>query len=140
MFKIESDKEKELILAQWQTCVEMADSISGRRDTMNNLFITLNSALITAISSFWDVRSISVSFIGIIVSIFWFLFINNFKRLNEAKFKIVNDMELKLLEQPFTKEFQILKVNGYKEGTKLEKMLPTSFGIFYIAIIVIITI
>ena len=140
MFKIESDKEKELILAQWQTCIEMADSISGRRDTMNNLFITLNSALITAISSFWDVRSISVSFIGIIVSIFWFLFINNFKRLNEAKFKIVNDMELKLLEQPFTKEFQILKVNGYKEGTKLEKMLPTSFGIFYIAIIVIITI
>ena len=27
----------ESLLAQWQTCVEMANSVSSRRDTMNNL-------------------------------------------------------------------------------------------------------
>ena len=32
---------EDLILAQWQTCVEMANSVSQRRDTMNNVFITL---------------------------------------------------------------------------------------------------
>ena len=32
----------EITLTQWKTCVEMADSISKRRDTLNNTFTTLN--------------------------------------------------------------------------------------------------
>ena len=39
----------DVVLAQWQTCVEMANSISQRRDAMNNLFVTLNLAIIAAI-------------------------------------------------------------------------------------------
>ena len=89
MLKIESDTEKELILAQWQICVEMADSISGRRDTMNNLFFTLNVGLITAIFSISDERFSMLSFIGIVVSISWFLFINNFKCLNRQNLKLL---------------------------------------------------
>ena len=35
-------EDKELLLNQWQTCVDMANSVSQRRDNMNNIFITLN--------------------------------------------------------------------------------------------------
>ena len=42
------------ILAQWQTCVDMANATSQRRDSMNNLFATLNIALIAATSIVWD--------------------------------------------------------------------------------------
>lgn len=28
----------EIKLAQWQTCVEMANAVSARRDNLNNLF------------------------------------------------------------------------------------------------------
>ena len=38
--------DREIILAQWQTCVEMANSVSQRGDTMNNIFIKLNLALV----------------------------------------------------------------------------------------------
>lgn len=31
-----TDEKMELILSQWQTCVEMANSVSQRRDSMNN--------------------------------------------------------------------------------------------------------
>lgn len=48
---------KELLLAQWQTCVEMADSISQRRDKMNNIFVTLNLAIVAAVSIVWDIKS-----------------------------------------------------------------------------------
>ena len=41
--------KSELILAQWQTCVEMANSVSQRRDSMNNIFITLNLAILATI-------------------------------------------------------------------------------------------
>lgn len=33
--KKESGTDEAVILAQWQTCVEMANSVSQRRDTMN---------------------------------------------------------------------------------------------------------
>ena len=34
-----NDCKDELLLAQWQTCVEMANSISQRRDTMNQQWL-----------------------------------------------------------------------------------------------------
>lgn len=37
----QEDKDQD-VLAIWQTCVEMANGVSQRRDTMNNLFVTLN--------------------------------------------------------------------------------------------------
>ena len=48
-------RNEDLILAQWQTYVEMANSVSQRRDAMNNVFITLNLALLTAVSLAWDI-------------------------------------------------------------------------------------
>ena len=63
------DEKTEIILAQWQTCVEMANSISQRRDTMNNIFITLNLAILASISIMWEVKSIFVLIAGIIISL-----------------------------------------------------------------------
>ena len=37
-----TDDKTEIILAQWQTCVEMANSVSQRRDTMNNILCLEN--------------------------------------------------------------------------------------------------
>lgn len=34
------EEQQETLLAQWQTCVEMANAVSERRDNMNNLFVT----------------------------------------------------------------------------------------------------
>lgn len=44
-------EDKEALLSQWQTCVEMANSVSQRRDSMNNLFSpTSKRAIIVAIA------------------------------------------------------------------------------------------
>ena len=68
--------EKEIVLAQWQTCVDMANSVSQRRDTANNLFVTLNIALITAISYMWEIKSIVLTISGIVTCFVWIIFIN----------------------------------------------------------------
>jgi|GEM_PF-6476309 len=49
-------EDKDALLSQWQTCVEMANSVSQRRDSMNNLFVTLNIALLAANSFLWDMK------------------------------------------------------------------------------------
>ncbi len=129
------------ILAQWQTCVEMANSISQRRDSMNNLFVTLNIAIIAATSIMWDIKSIVISVGGIAVCLVWLMFIKNFKMLNEVKFKIILELETRLAEQPFAAEWENLKSKkNYRDGTRLENILPTAFLIIYIVSIIIIII
>lgn len=137
-----TDEKTEIILAQWQTCVEMANSVSQRRDTINNIFVTLNLAIIAAVSITWDVKSLFILAAGIVVCIIWLLFIRNYKLLNTEKFNVINDIEKKLPVKPFNDEWKKLKNNKkYKDSTKLEKTLPIMFIVLYvIAIGAIITI
>jgi len=100
-----NEPKDELLLAQWQTCVEMANSISQRRDTMNNIFITLNLAIMATVSVMWDIKSILILAVGVVVCKLWILFIRNYKLLNAAKFEVINDIEKKLPCQPFNDEW-----------------------------------
>lgn len=136
----QQDEKTEIILAQWQTCVEMADSISHRRDAMNNLFITLNLAISTAISIVWDIKSIIILLVGIIFCIVWLSLIQNFKNLNKEKFSVINELEQKLPEKPFLNEWEKLKANkSYTDGTKIEYLLPIIFiSVYVVAIIAIL--
>ena len=135
----EQKNKSELSLAQWQTCVEMANSISQRRDTTNNLFVTLNIALITAISFIWDLKTIFLSIIGVIFCIIWILLINNFKQLNKEKFAVISDIERDFAHKPFYDEWELLKCNEkYRDSTKIERALPIVFILVYIIIFFII--
>lgn len=136
----ESDEKIELILSQWQTCVEMANSVSQRRDAMNNIFITLNLAIVTAVSVTWDLKTLLILAAGIATCIIWLLFIRNYKALNAEKFKVINTIEQKLPVKPFNEEWEGLTANKkYMDGTKLEKALPYAFiGIYAVAIILIL--
>lgn len=136
------DDKTEAILAQWQTCVEMANFVSQRRDTMNNIFVTLNLAIIATVSITWDIKSLFILAAGIVVCIIWLLFIRNYKLLNTEKFNVINEIENKLPVKPFNDEWKKLKSNKkYKDGTKLENTLPLMFIVLYvIAIITIVTI
>lgn len=132
------DCDNNLLLEQWQTCVQMANSVSERRDTMNNLFVSLNVAVITAISIIWDKKTIILVILGIVICISWLLFIRNFRELNKAKFSIITNIEKDLPILAFFEEWEILKRNKkYIEGTFLEKLLPYLFIITYFITILI---
>ncbi|MBM7021924.1 hypothetical protein [Treponema sp. Marseille-Q4523] len=131
----------ELLLAQWQTCVEMANSISQRRDTMNNIFVTLNLAIMAAVSIVWNIKSILILVAGIVVCVLWILFIRNYKQLNAVKFEIINKIEKGLPYQAFNEEWEKLKSSKkYMDSTKLEKFLPIMFIILYFVTAIIILI
>lgn len=136
------DDKIEIVLAQWQTCVEMANSVSQRRDTMNNIFVTLNLAIVAAISINWDMKSLFILVAGIVVCVIWLLFIRNYKLLNTEKFNVINEIKKKLPVKPFNDEWKKLQRNKqYKDSTRLEKTLPIMFIVLYvIAIITIVNI
>lgn len=132
-------EDKELLLNQWQTCVDMANSVSQRRDNMNNIFITLNLAIMAAVSITWDIKSLFILIAGITICILWMLNIRNYKLLNTAKFNVINSIEEKLPSAPFKDEWQFLKNSKkYMDSTTLERILPITFIILYIATIIAI--
>lgn len=132
-------KDKELLLNQWQTCVDMANSVSQRRDNMNNIFITLNLAIMAAVSITWDIKSLFILIAGITICILWMLNIRNYKLLNTAKFSVINSIEEKLPSAPFKDEWQFLKNSKkYMDSTTLERILPITFIILYIATVIAI--
>lgn len=134
----QEDKDQD-VLAIWQTCVEMANGVSQRRDTMNNLFVTLNIAVIAAVSWMWDVKTVFLCVAGLVICVVWLLYINNFKRLNAAKFRVIYDLEERLGVTPFKDERDILKkTKRYLEGTKLERILPIAFALGYAVVFVIL--
>ena len=137
--KQKSAEDKDALLGQWQTCVEMANAVSQRRDAMNNLFVTLNLAIIAAVSLIWNTKTVALLVSGIIVCAVWIFFIRNFRELNKAKFEVINKLEQCLPVSAFSDEWQSLKKSRkYIEGTKLEKLLPFTFCILYIGIFILI--
>ena len=135
----DTDEKIELILSQWQTCVEMANSVSQRRDAMNNIFITLNLAIVTAVSVTWDLKTLLILVAGISTCVIWLLFIRNYKVLNTEKFKVINGIEDKLPVKPFNEEWKGLTANKkYMDGTNLEKALPYAFIVIYAVAMVLI--
>lgn len=96
--------KSEIILAQWRTCVEMANSVSQRRDSMNNIFITLNLAIIATLSISWNIKSIVLLVSGIAFCSVWLSFINNYKLLNCEKFEVIDSLESQLPAHPFREE------------------------------------
>ncbi len=134
---MKKENKEEMILAQWQTCVEMANSVSQRRDSMNNIFITLNLGLITAVSITFTIKSILILFVGILLCILWRMFIRNYKLLNSAKFEVINRLELQLPTRPFNDEWELLqKSKKCKDTTLLENAIPIIFIVLYICIII----
>ena len=128
-----------ITLAQWQTCVEMANSISIRRDSMNNLFVSLNLAILAAVSFIWGTKTIVLLISGIFICIVWFLSVRYYRMVNNAKYEVILDIEKVLPFQPFDKEWCICtNKKRFIEGTKLEVTLPILFCITYFVIIIIL--
>ena len=82
----------------YKLAVEMADRVSARRSTANTFFISLQSALIAVLAfvnvgdrAHWVVIGVCVA--GMVVASAWFLQLLNYRRLNRAKFAVIEDME-----------------------------------------------
>jgi len=137
--KKHSKNTEEHLLRQYELFVSSSENISSKRMTSNNFYLGANTALF-AIAGYLSILSkpsgaVILSFIGIFLSISWLSNISSYKRLNQAKFKVIHELEEHLPARPFTKEDEYL--NSYYTLTKLERYIPYLFIALYIIIILI---
>lgn len=132
-----NDNGDYFILEQWKVCVESANIISQRRDSMNNLFATLNVANVAAISFTWSLKSIMCSLGGMVICLIWLISIRYYANLNTVKFEVINYIEKSFNIKPFTREWNIISnisKDPFLKGTNIEKGIPIAFLAIYIII------
>ncbi|EAK0440217.1 hypothetical protein YZ15_04165 [Campylobacter lari] len=122
------NNETNTLLEQYKIAINMADKISDRRATANNFFLTLNSAIL----AFNGVKTENIILlIGILICIVWFFLIQDYRKLNKVKFKIINSIEHSLSANIMSYEWKILKQDKYRTLTLKEMYIPLIFGLIY---------
>lgn len=137
------------LIEQYKLCVEMADRVSERRNNTNSFFLTLNGVLITAIGILAKIGSsnlvynffwvVVASVAGVIFCWCWVTTINCYRKLNSAKFEVINTIEKKLPASSFDTEWKQLnaedKKGKYPQLTNVERWIPIVFSFLYIALL-----
>lgn len=140
------DRDRAELLELYKMAVEMADRVSARRGAANAFFITVQSALTTAIALVLPAAVGKVPILGILVTsgvgillaATWLLQLRSYRDLNTAKFQVIQDIEKRLSAQPFADEWQTLKGDRvkswrgrYAELGFSERVVPVIFIVLY---------
>lgn len=125
----------------YKILIEMADRVSQRRQSANSFYLTVNTALIGGTSlmskdgiSAWS--GIALSAAGLSIALLWIRNIKSYKTLNDAKFKVITDIETHLSYQAYTKEWDFLDPDGdgkrHNPFHKVESLVPLVFITAYL--------
>lgn len=132
------DKFKDHLIEQYKLCVQMADNVSNRREKTNKFYLTVLSGLLAVLSivqtladGIKDFMLFLFSALAIVLCFVWKSNISEYKKLNSAKFKVINELEKELPYACFNTENEYLKNNNYSTLTKIEKSIPIIFTIPY---------
>ena len=146
----------------YQMAVEMADRVSSRRMVANGFFLSVHTALVTVVGFTYekvatDQKSvlIIIAMMGFLLAWTWFFAIRSYRRLNRAKFNVINKLEKDLATQYFTNEWaeltktteDDLELKSFRDRwlkfkdryttlTNIESVVPIVFVIIYVVILV----
>ncbi|MCW2393257.1 hypothetical protein [Sphingobium sp. B11D3A] len=126
----------------YKLLVEMADRVSQRRQAANNFYLSVNTFLVGGSAFLKTLAPSSVTLVivtvaGLAICALWYQNIQSYKTLNQAKFNVINDIELRLVEQPFGLEWKNLDPDGdgkrHKPFHRVESVVPWIFVVVYLA-------
>lgn len=141
------------VLDIYKLAVEMADRVSARRAVANAFFLTVNTTLVAVVglrtvAPDSTLLSIAVCSAGVAVSVCWWLLLRVYRRLNTAKFTVINRIEIEHLPiKPYTDEWTELMPSEAAAGRRarlgkirelggVERFVPVVFAVLYIVLLV----
>lgn len=124
-------------IEQYKIFVESADNNSNKRINQNNIYITIEIAIISylSITKLDDLYLYIFCVIGIFISILWFLTIDNYSKRNKVKYQIINEYEQQKNLNWFREEEK--RIGTLTNLTVLEKALPIMMFVIFIVIMIL---
>ncbi len=138
------------ILDLYKLMVESSESLIQRRQKTNAFFITVIGSLITIASLLVKTGTINsesigilygFSVVGLLLCNSWRNLIDNYGKLNKAKFDVILRLEQNLNAQIYSAEWislgKGLRPKKYKSFTSTEKNVPFYFGLLILVLTVV---
>lgn len=168
-------RDTSTLLELYKIAVEMADRVSARRAGANSFFLSLNTVLATVVGVVssarkappygnvpaFDAFGLIVTVVaGVVLALVWRSLLKYYRRLNAAKFDVINNLEELLPAKPFTAEWAILhpdesldedsaeiqsnrvwerlrawrRQSRHREATVIEQVVPIVFMLIYVVL------
>ena len=118
-----------ILVEQWKTANEMAANISAQRNNMNNFFMSLMSILIGGIlfsNQLVEMDIVSQTILYLVILVIgavccqkWIAQINNYGRLNGAKYDVINELERQLPANVMLYEYMRTEQNSRRNKNKI---------------------
>lgn len=141
-------------LEVYKLAVEMADRVSARRAVANSFYLALHSALVAGLlvsiserepdASLRGILLACATFPGLLLAVLWRSSLTSYRRLNEAKYAVITEMERTMLAasaRPYADEWEKLQVKArsgnkpkHKELGWAERQVPLVFMFAYMGI------
>lgn len=143
--------DKTLLLEQYKTFLQTSEDLVSRRQSVNNFYISINSAIVAIFSALCaldftsDLRMLAgmiFSLVGIVLSVAWIRMLVAYGNLNASKMKIISGIEKQLPASLYDAEWAALsdKLNKkrYVSFTDNEKQIPLIFIVIYSVIFAVL--
>lgn len=127
------------LLEQYKIACTAADNVSSRRESSNRYLITLNTAIVAlyglqAAGEANPYLLIPLAVVGLAVSILSRGIISSHRKLNQAKFDIILEVEKHLPVRMYAAEWNLFKERAKRlETSRLEEYIHWLFGAIHIA-------
>ena len=123
------------LLEQYKLYVQSAENVSSRRVISNRYLLTISAALVALYGlqsanfgqGYW---TLLIPFIGILVSVLWYLIIKSHADLNRVKFDVIHELEEHLPATIYKYEWQLAEQGrgkNYRAVTTIERWIPILF-------------
>ncbi len=132
------------LLELFKIYIDSVEKNSDRRQKANAYLLSLNTSFIAILGVFsikdvislpWYI-SLSLCLIGVAISVLWYSILKTYRRINSAKFKVINSIAQQLPITPYSAEWEVLKSQKHKSLSNLEQIIPYIFTAVYIFIFV----
>lgn len=140
----DAEGSRDALLQQYRLYVEMADKVSQRRHQTNSFFLTVNLALVTALSTLVTGDGSTVTghggvviaaVAGVSFSYFWRRLVRSYRQLNTGKFEVIHLLESRLPARLYDAEWVALgrgeDPGRYLQMTNVEEKVPLVFAGLY---------
>jgi hypothetical protein len=127
------DNYHDHVLEMWKMYVGQADQVGDRREKLNAFFVTLHTGVLTVVGFLFERQEFSAialmaGFAGVPFAYLWYRMLRSSSDLNDAKIRIVHEVEKLLPFRLYAGEWDILGRGKdddiYRPFTDIELKVP----------------
>lgn len=143
--------DKTLLLEQYKVFLQTSEDLVARRQTVNNFYISINSALVALFSASFAfdfpplhrlVIALLFAAVGVVLSLSWIRLLASYGNLNSSKMRIISSIERQLPASLYDAEWAAmsdrLNKKRYVSFTESEKNIPRLFILLYAVIFILL--